>query len=437
MTDEEYMQMAVGLAERGRGFVNPNPMVGAVIVKDGRIIGRGWHRKYGELHAERNALADCAENPAGATIYVTLEPCCHTGKTPPCTDAILAAGIRRVVIGAMDPNPLVGGRGAAILREHGVSVETGVLKKECEDQNRVFLHYIRTGLPYVVLKYAMTLDGKIATATGASQWITGEEARAQVHALRHELMGIMVGSGTVLADDPMLNCRLPGAKNPVRIICDARLRTPPDAMVVRTAKEQRTIIATVGSAEQASPQKAAGQQSEEMMRAQGKANGKRERKLQAYRDKGGEILELPVWDGHVDLRALMRELGRFGIDSILLEGGSSLNWSALSLGIVNEVQAYIAPKIFGGATAKSPVEGSGIALPDDAFGLEDVKTEIIGGDFLVRGRVRQAAEKKIPAGEPQIAGKQEASAKELQAARKQDASDEEPQTGGDICLPES
>lgn len=389
MTDEEYMRMAVGLAERGRGFVNPNPMVGAVIVKEGRIIGQGWHRKYGELHAERNALADCTENPAGATIYVTLEPCCHIGKTPPCTDAILAAGIRRVVIGAMDPNPLVGGKGAAILREHGVSVETGVLKEECGEQNRIFLHYIRTGLPYVVLKYAMTLDGKIATATGASQWITGEEARARVHALRHELMGIMVGSGTVLADDPMLNCRLPGAKNPVRIICDARLRTPPDAAVVRTAKEQRTIIATVGKASQEASQKAAGQQSGKTTGAQSRINAEREQKLQTYQDRGCEILELPVWDGHVDLRALMQELGRLGIDSILLEGGSSLNWSAFSSGIVNEVQAYIAPKIFGGAAAKSPVAGGGVAQPDAAFGLEDVKTEIIGGDFLVRGRVRQ------------------------------------------------
>lgn len=366
------MRVALKLAERGRGFVNPNPMVGAVIVKDGRMIGQGWHRKFGELHAERNALADCTEAPTGATVYVTLEPCCHQGKTPPCTDALLAAGVRRVVIGAMDPNPLVGGRGAAILREHGVTVETGVLKKECEEQNRIFLHYIRSGMPYVVLKYAMTLDGKIATATGASKWITGEPARAQVHALRHELMGIMVGSGTVLADDPMLNCRLPDTRNPVRIICDTRLRTPLDAAVVRTAGEQRTIIAT-----------AQGQQAADMRYKE------REEKLQAYRKMGCEIMELPVQDGHIELRALMQELGGLGIDSILLEGGSSLNWSALSCGVVNEVHAYIAPKIFGGAAAKSPVAGIGAALPDDAVRLEDVKTEMIGGDFLVKGRVRQ------------------------------------------------
>lgn len=397
MTDEEYMRMAVELAERGRGFVNPNPMVGAVIVKDGRIIGQGWHRKYGELHAERNALADCTENPAGATIYVTLEPCCHQGKTPPCTDALLEAGIRRVVIGAMDPNPLVGGKGAAILREHGVSVETGVLQKECEEQNRIFRHYIQTGLPYVVLKYAMTLDGKIATATGASKWITGETARAQVHALRHELMGIMVGSETVLVDDPMLNCRLPDTKNPVRIICDTRLRTPLDAAVVRTAGEQRTIIATAqrqtaeGEAfrQQAAVAKECGQQKE------------REEKLQAYRKMGCEIMELPVQDGHIELCALMQELGGLGIDSILLEGGGSLNWSALSGGIVNEVQAYIAPKIFGGKTAKSPVAGIGAAVPDDAIRLEAVTVEQIGEDFLVRARVKPT------------------------------------ETGGEICLPES
>lgn len=415
MTDEEYMRMALELAERGRGFVNPNPMVGAVIVKDGRIIGQGWHQRYGELHAERNALADCKENPAGAVIYVTLEPCCHTGKTPPCTDALLEAGISRVVIGAMDPNPLVGGKGASILREHGVSVETGVLQKECEEQNRVFRHYIQTGFPYVVLKYAMTLDGKIATAAGASKWITGEPARAQVHALRHELMGIMVGSGTVLADDPMLNCRLPDTKNPVRIICDTRLRTPLDAAVVRTAKEQRTIIATA-QGQQAADEEESGRQAADkgesgQQTADRQQKGRAE-KLEAYRKMGCEIMELPVQDGHIELRALMQELGGLGIDSILLEGGSGLNWSALSCGIVNEVQAYIAPKIFGGAAAKSPVAGIGAALPDDAVRLEDAAVEQVGEDFLVRARV------KLPAG-------------------KGEASAGMPQTGGERCLPES
>lgn len=362
MTDEDYMRVALELAEKGRGWVNPNPMVGAVIVKDDRIIGQGWHRRYGELHAERNALADCIENPAGATMYVTLEPCCHQGKTPPCTDALLEAGIGRVVVGAMDTNPLVGGKGALLLQQHGVQVETGILEEECRRQNRIFFHYMERGLPYVVLKYAMTLDGKIATVTGESKWITGAAAREQVHHLRHEMMGIMVGSGTVFSDNPMLNCRISGLKNPVRIICDTRLRTPLDAAVVRTAGEQRTILVT--------------------------ACGQQERQ-EKYHRAGCEILTVPLLDGHLNLRILMQELGQQKIDSILLEGGGTLSWSALSCGIVNEIQAYISPKVFGGEGAKSPVAGKGVPVPGAAFGLEETKVQRIDEDFLVTGRVTQ------------------------------------------------
>lgn len=360
MRDEDYMRLALELAERGRGFVNPNPMVGAVIVKDGKIIGKGYHRKYGELHAERNALADCSQNPKGATLYVTLEPCCHYGKTPPCTNAILEAGIRRVVIGAMDANPLVGGKGAALLRAQGIQVETGVLRTECEEQNRVFFHYMSTGMPYVILKYAMTLDGKIATVTGASKWITGEAARVQVHQLRKECMGIMVGSGTVFADDPVLNCRIAEGKNPVRIICDTSLRTPLDATVIATSGAQRTILAT------------------------GCGDEKRQKK---YLEMGCEILQIPREGEHLNLKILMEELGKKNIDSILLEGGSTLNWSALSAGLVNEVRAYIAPKIFGGAGAKSPVAGGGALLPEEAIQLGEMQVQHIGEDILVTARM--------------------------------------------------
>lgn len=360
MKDEDYMRLALELAEKGRGFVNPNPMVGAVIVKDGKIIGQGYHRKYGELHAERNALADCTEDPKGAVLYVTLEPCCHYGKTPPCTEAILEAGIRRVVIGAMDANPLVAGKGAALLRERGVLVDTGVLKEECEEQNRVFFHYMNTGTPYVILKYAMTLDGKIATVTGASRWITGEIARAHVHRLRQECMGIMVGSGTVLADDPALNCRIEGGRDPVRIICDTSLRTPLDATVVTTAGTQRTILAT----------------------SCGDETRQRE-----YLERGCEIIVIPREGEHLDLGALMGELGKRNIDGILLEGGGTLNWSALSAGIVNEVQAYVAPKIFGGAGAKTPVAGPGVFLPEEAVHMRDMKVQKLGEDILVTARV--------------------------------------------------
>lgn len=367
--DIRYMRMAIELAERGRGWTNPNPVVGAVVVKEGKIIGEGFHERYGELHAERNALADCrkrGENPETATIYVTLEPCCHYGKTPPCTEAIIEAGIKRVVVGAKDTNPLVGGKGIALLREHGIEVTESVLEEECRKQNRIFFHYIENKTPYVVMKYAMTLDGKIATASGKSRWITGEKARMHVHNLRHELMGIMVGVGTVLTDNPSLNCRLhcslQGKKNLIRIICDSALRTPFESRVVQTAGEQKTILACLA------------QEAE---------------KKKLYEEAGCEIIELPEKDGHMDLKALMRELGSRGVDSILLEGGGTLNASALQSGIVHEVHAYIAPKIFGGAEAKTPVMGQGIDTPAEAFQLEDIRLEQLGEDILLVGTCRK------------------------------------------------
>ena len=360
MNDMDYMRLALELAERGRGWTSPNPMVGAVIVKDGRVIGQGYHHRCGGLHAEREALADCREAPAGATLYVTLEPCCHHGRQPPCTEAILEAGISRVVVGSGDPNPLVAGKGLDILRAHGVEVETGVLQAECDALNHVFFHYIRTKQPYVVMKYAMTIDGKIATRTGASQWITGEAARQRVHRDRHCYAAIMAGVGTVLADDPLLTCRMEGGKNPVRIICDTHLRTPLDSQIVRTAREAPTILA-VGEA--ASAQAA------------------------PYRDAGCQVWALPERGGHVDLSALMERLGSAEIDSVLLEGGGALNWAALESGIVQRVQAYIAPKLFGGRDANSPVAGLGVELPAQAVRLKNVTVTQIGEDFLLEGEV--------------------------------------------------
>lgn len=214
MTDRDYMMRAIELAKKGAGWTNPNPMVGAVIVKNGKIIGEGYHEKCGELHAERNAIASLKESAEGATLYVTLEPCCHHGKTPPCTNAILENKIARVVIGSRDPNPKVAGKGAAILCNAGIRVEEDFMREECDKLNPVFFHYITTGTPYVVMKYAMTADGKIATKTGASKWITGEAAREEVHNMRHLYMGIMAGIGTVIADDPLLNVRIEGKKKP-------------------------------------------------------------------------------------------------------------------------------------------------------------------------------------------------------------------------------
>ena len=243
MTDQDYMALALDLAQKGAGWTSPNPMVGAVLVKQGRIIGQGYHARWGDLHAERAALAACQEAPAGSTLYVTLEPCCHQGKQPPCTQAILEAGITRVVVGSGDPNPLVAGQGLAQLRAQGVQVTEGVLAEECRALNHVFFHYSQTGRPYVVLKYAMTLDGKLAADTGSSQWITGEAARRHVHTQRSRYRSILVGVGTVLADDPQLTCRMEGGRNPLRLVCDTHLRTPLTAQVVKTAGELPTCLA--------------------------------------------------------------------------------------------------------------------------------------------------------------------------------------------------
>ena len=360
MNDWEYMRLALELAERGAGWTSPNPMVGAVIVKDGRIIGQGWHHRYGDLHAERDALANCTESPAGATLYVTLEPCCHYGKQPPCTQAILEAGITRVVVGSDDPNPLVAGKGLAFLREHGITVETGVERAACDALNRVFFHYIQTRRPYVVMKYAMTMDGKIATHTGASRWITGEAARQRVHQDRHRYAAILCGVGTVLRDDPLLNCRMEGGKNPLRIVCDTHLRTPLDSQIVRTAREIPTILAACDPL----PERAA-----------------------ALETAGCRVWDLPQRDGHVDLAALMERLGAEQIDSVLLEGGGTLNWAALESSIVKRVQAYIAPKLFGGKAAPSPVGGMGVAVPDDAVRLKNTTVIPLGEDFLLESEV--------------------------------------------------
>ena len=360
MNDCEYMRLALELARRGLGWTSPNPMVGAVIVKDGRIIGQGWHARCGGLHAERHALSQCTESPRGATLYVTLEPCCHQGRQPPCTDAILDSGITRVVIGSADPNPQVAGKGVEILRRSGVEVVTGVEQSACDALNYVFFHYIQTRRPYVVMKYAMTLDGKIATRTGASRWITGETARARVHQDRHRYTAIMAGIDTVLADDPLLNCRMEGGRQPVRVLCDSHLRLPLESRIVRSARDFPTIVA----AGQPDPARIA-----------------------ALEDAGCRVWCLPDEQGRVDLPALMDRLGGEEIDSVLLEGGGTLNWAMLEAGLVQRVQAYIAPKLFGGREARSPVGGLGIALPDQAAVLQNVTVTALGGDFLLEGEV--------------------------------------------------
>lgn len=362
--DIEYMRRAMELAERGVGFTNPNPMVGAVIVKGGKVIGEGWHERCGEWHAERNAFKNCKVSAEGATMYVTLEPCCHYGKTPPCTEAIIEHGIARVVVGMEDPNPLVAGKGIALLREAGIEVVCGVEEEALREQNRVFLKYISTKLPWVAMKTAMTLDGKIATRTGDSKWITGAEARAYVHELRHRFMAIVVGIGTAVADDPLLNCRIEGrgVRQPIRVVVDSNARLSLDSQLVKTAGEYRTIVAHTRFAPEES--------------------------VKALREAGVEMLLCKEKEGLVDVRNLLELLGQSGIDSILLEGGGSLNYTFLAEGLADELYAFIAPKIVGGMNAKTPVEGAGMEKMADAINLELENVLNVGHDVLLKLKVK-------------------------------------------------
>ena len=343
--------------------------VGAVIIKDGRLIASAHNCREKDnspfAHAEILAMEQAAKELGsrrltGCILYVTLEPCSHQGKTPSCTEAIIENKIHKVVIGSKDPNPLV--KGIEILKENGIEVVTGVLQKECEEMNRVFFHYIKTGKPYILMKYAMTLDGKIATRSGKSKWITGEEAREAVHQTRNDYSGIMVGVNTILQDDPLLTCRIKGGRNPNRIICDTHLRTPLSSRVVETARYIPTYLATCCGDE---------------------------KKIKRFKIMGVKILEIPEDKGYLNLDMLMKKLGTEGIDSILLEGGGTLNFSALKAGIVNALQVYLAPKIFGGEMAKTPVEGLGVEDPMEAYHFTEGQVKSYGEDFCLEYRRRE------------------------------------------------
>ena len=362
-TDLQFLRQAMLLADRGLGGVNPNPLVGALVVRNDQVIAQGYHERHGDLHAERNAFRD-ADNRGisceGATMYVTLEPCCHHGHQPPCTEAILQHRIARVVVGLLDPNPLVAGHGLELLREAGVEVELldqdATLAKELRYQNRVFLKFITTGLPWVVMKYAMSLDGKICTRTGDSRWISGEESRQRVHYLRRNLTGILCGIGTVIADDPMLNTRIaryPAARNPIRIIADRKARIPLSSQLVRTAREIPTIVAY--------------------------AEGADLYKLRQLREAG-----VRTWCCNTPLELLQR-CGSERIDSLLLEGGGTLNESFVREGLIDEVIAFISPRIIGGTDAKTPVEGLGFSRLSQALSLTDIRTETLGSDIVITG----------------------------------------------------
>lgn len=357
--EEKYMLRAVALAKQGEGKTNPNPLVGAVIEKDGEIIGEGFHRRFGDLHAEREALLDCkrrGKSPEGAALYVTLEPCCHEGKQPPCTDAIIQAKIKKVIIASRDPNPLVSGKGAAKLRAHRIEVVEDFMKSECDALNEIFFHYITKKTPFVALKYAMSADGKIATKTGDSEWITGERSRAFVHRLRNKYAAILVGIGTVLHDNPRLTCRIKNGRNPVRIVCDTNGWLPLDCNLVKTAREVRTIAVC---AEMSNEKKSA------LMRC------------------GAEIMQLPRDEnGTVDLQNMLTHLGKEKIDSVLVEGGSEINSGFLLRGLVQKIYCFAAPKIFGGA-GKSPVGGNGVEKVSCAIPLTLERIKKFDGDVLL------------------------------------------------------
>ncbi len=359
MTSKIYMERALELASRGRGRTSPNPMVGAVLVKGGRVIAEGYHKKAGTPHAEVVAIKKAGKNAGGSTLYINLEPCCHTEKrTPPCTKAIIEAGIKKVVAAMTDPNPQVSGKGMRALRHANIETETGVLGAKARRLNEAFIKYISKREPFVILKIAQSLDGKIATAKGESKWITGTKARERVHILRNDVDAVLVGIGTVKADDPSLDCRLKGGRNPFRIIVDSSLQISLNANVL-TYGDGKTIIATT---------------------EQGNS-----RKIARISKKGAAVLVLKERAGNVDLKHLMKELGRLDMMSVMIEGGSSISASAMSDKVVDKVMFFVAPKIIGGIDAVGSVGGKSPALLKNACELKSIEAQNYGRDLLIEG----------------------------------------------------
>jgi diaminohydroxyphosphoribosylaminopyrimidine deaminase/5-amino-6-(5-phosphoribosylamino)uracil reductase len=368
-TDERYMSLALALAERGRGAVEPNPLVGAVVVDvGGRVVGEGWHRKFGEAHAEVNAFAAAGEAARGGTLYVTLEPCCHHGKTPPCTDAVLRSGVRRVVAAMADPFPKVAGGGFGILRAAKLDVTVGVGEVAARELNAPYLKLLATGLPWVIAKWAMSLDGKIATRTGDSKWISGEASRRRVHELRGRVDAIIVGRGTVVADDPLLTARPPGPRTAVRVVLTASGGLPERCQLRATAREVPVIVYTaVGNEGKLAGWAADGAEI-----------------VPVSRDPTGSVSDtLPVGSR---LTHILSDLGRRRFTNVLVEGGSGVLGSFLDADAVDEAHVHLAPKLIGGANAPSPVGGAGVERIADALRFGKIETEVIDGDVSIRCR---------------------------------------------------
>jgi diaminohydroxyphosphoribosylaminopyrimidine deaminase/5-amino-6-(5-phosphoribosylamino)uracil reductase len=365
--DETLMMRALALAERARGLTSPNPLVGALVVKDGAVVGEGYHARAGAPHAERIALTAAGPKARGATLYLTLEPCIHQGRTPPCVPALLEGGLRRVVVAVLDPNPRVNGAGAARLSQAGIEVSVGCLEEEARRLNRPFFTWVTEQRPFVTLKVAMSLDGKISSWNRASRWITGEEARREAHRLRSEADAVVVGIGTVLADDPELTVRLdpPWQREPYRVIVDSHGRTPPSARVLSAGSPGRTLIAVTESAHA--------------------------ERVTALQQRGAQVLTLPARDGRVDLTALAAELARREVTALLLEGGGELNAGFLEGGLVDRVAVFVAPMLLGGRDAPTPVGGPGRGLKE-AFRLTGMTARPVGRDLLIEGDIARGDE---------------------------------------------
>jgi len=358
--DEEYMERALRLAGRGRGAVEPNPMVGAVIVRRGEVIGRGWHRRFGGPHAEVNAVRDAGGKVAGSTVYVTLEPCAHVGKTPPCTDLLIRHQVRRVVVACRDIFPKTAGAGIAKLRRNGIKVDVGVLGDEARELNAPYFKLIGTGIPYVIAKWAMTLDGRIATRTGDSQWISSEEARKFSHQVRSRVDAVVVGIGTVLADDPELTCRLVRGRNPRRVVLDTMARLPLESKLMRTADAAPLVVAVSDGAPQA--------------------------RVRRLAQRGCDVRVFPTKSGRISVRRVLRWLGSMRITNVLVEGGAEVLGSFFDAGQVDEVLAFVGPKIIG--AGKPPVLGKGVTCIADALRLVSLTPTRLGDSILLRGRIR-------------------------------------------------
>ncbi len=365
MSDSEhqyFMQLALDLAQQGVGRTAPNPPVGAVIVNSGVVVGRGFHPQAGEPHAEIFALRQAAEKAQGADIYVTLEPCSHHGKTPPCTDALIAAGIKSVYLGVFDPNPQVAGKGIKKLQEAGIHVQTGILETLCRRLISPFKKYMNTGLPFTIYKAAMTADGNTATTTGDSRWVSGEESRLQVHRFRDRVEAIMVGIGTVLNDDPLLNTRLPngGGRDPLRVVVDSQLQISPECRMLTQESSATTLIATIST---------------------------EDKKISALQSVGAEVVVFPADSDRVPLPALWKELGQRNVQTLLLEGGATLAAAALDNGLIDRLMLFVAPKLLGGSSGCGIFSGSGCMKMSTAIKLEDVRYEQVGEDLLITGDI--------------------------------------------------